>query len=324
MRSIFFHCLCLGFCLSFPLFLRGEKSIPPEISLPWLTGPLLAPSSNVVPWSHINIEPYLYVTNTVGRYSNSWHASRNPTRLALAWQSSIQIGLSSSLDCQFTPSFTYNHVSGAADWVVNDFPLLIDIQLLTESEEKGSLRPSIKFTLGESFPLGKYQHLDPKKNFTDSGGSGSYTTFCGLTFGKLFYLEGPHFLNLRVNVSYQHPAPVHIEGLSSYGGGGETNGTMYPAQTISFDGAFEYTFTTHWALACDLVGLWGSKPHFSGTLGKGASFVSTHSSVQISLAPAIEYNWNDALGIIIGPWFTLAGKNSLEFYSGVIAFNYYY
>ncbi len=46
-------------------------------------------------------------------------------------------------------------------------------------------------------------------------------------------------------------------------------------------------------------------------------------SAQFSIAPAIEYNWNANIGIIFGSWFTLAGKNSTQFTSGVFAFNYY-
>ena len=311
-------------CFLLPFVLYSEKTIPPEMPFPWFTGPLLAPSSNVVPLGSIDIEPYVYATNYTGNYNSHWNATSQPHFFALSWQLTLQAGLASWLDCQSTPSFTYNHTSGAAQWVVNDLPLQFDVQLLTESDEQGSLLPSIKLTLGEIFPIGTYQQLNAHKHLTDSGGSGSFTTFCGITFGKLLYFTSAHFLNIRANVSYQLPAPVHVKGFNSYGGGGETDGTIYPSQTLSFDGAFEYTLTRNWILACDVVGAWSSPTRFSGELGPSASLNSPHSSIQISIAPAIEYNWSDALGVIIGPWWTLAGKNSNKFYSIVAAVNYYY
>jgi hypothetical protein len=47
-------------------------------------------------------------------------------------------------------------------------------------------------------------------------------------------------------------------------------------------------------------------------------------SIQISLAPAIEYNFNQYFGIICGSWFSIFGRNAAIFRSGIIAFNYYY
>ena len=45
---------------------------------------------------------------------------------------------------------------------------------------------------------------------------------------------------------------------------------------------------------------------------------------QLSLAPAIEYNFNENWGVIAGPWFTVAGKNSSAFIVGMLAINIYY
>jgi hypothetical protein len=47
------------------------------------------------------------------------------------------------------------------------------------------------------------------------------------------------------------------------------------------------------------------------------------SSSQYSLAPAIEYNWSQNIGLIGGVWFTVAGQNISQFNSIVIALNYY-
>lgn len=305
-----------------PLFLYAEKALPPEAPFPWLTGPLLTPSANVVPRGHVNIEPYLYATSSVGRYDSHWHAHSSSTRLALTWQLPVQIGLTSWLDTELIPSYTYNHVSGSSAWAFNDLTLLFDIQLISESSQPGEWRPALKFTLGETFPTGAYQHLNSQ--LTDLGGQGSYTSFIELTLGKLIQFSTPHFLNVRLSILYEIPTHVHVQGFNSYGGGAHTNGTVSPGRTLSLFGACEYTLTQQWAIACDLVGSWTTTTHFSGTLGPNASFTNLASSTQISLAPALEYNWSDALGLIIGPWITLTGRNATQFYSGVIAVNYYF
>jgi hypothetical protein len=49
--------------------------------------------------------------------------------------------------------------------------------------------------------------------------------------------------------------------------------------------------------------------------------LSQSCSAYFSLAPAIEYNWSDYVGIITGAWFTIAGRNALTFISSVTALN---
>ena len=83
----------------------------------------------------------------------------------------------------------------------------------------------------------------------------------------------------------------------------------------------EYTATKNWALALDLNAVCAAKNRFKG---KSTSKVGGPSSIQLSLAPAIEYNWSSQLGVIAGSWFTIAGRNSTRFTSVVGAFNYYY
>jgi hypothetical protein len=82
------------------------------------------------------------------------------------------------------------------------------------------------------------------------------------------------------------------------------------------------------------VGQFNSKTRFRGNPGidqsasadSNASLLAAtnerEASIQYSLAPAIEYNWSEKLGLIAGCWLTIAGKNSRKFTSGVIALNY--
>jgi hypothetical protein len=89
---------------------------------------------------------------------------------------------------------------------------------------------------------------------------------------------------------------------------------------------FEISLSQRWAIANDIQYVHTNKTRFKGRKGatRGvANRVGRPSSEQWSLAPAIEYNWSDDYGVIAGVWFTFAGRNTIEFTSGVIAVNIY-
>jgi hypothetical protein len=65
---------------------------------------------------------------------------------------------------------------------------------------------------------------------------------------------------------------------------------------------------------------------FQGTAGSNAdgspASVGSLPSQQVTLAPAIEYNFSEHWGLIAGMWFTVHVHNTSNFVSGVIALNY--
>jgi hypothetical protein len=52
------------------------------------------------------------------------------------------------------------------------------------------------------------------------------------------------------------------------------------------------------------------------TVGKGYSNLLT-------VAPALEYLWNQHVGLIAGPWMSLRGRNTSEFFGAVVALYLY-
>jgi hypothetical protein len=298
-----------------------ETTSDRKVDSPWLTGPLLAPSGLTIPKGHYNIEPYVYVFANTARYNKGYRPVKIPTYWSVVIQPSIQIGLTDFLDFQFNPTCLYNYTRGAAKWDVGDMPIGIDIQLYKSDEEIADWITGLKLAIKEVLPLGRYQKLNPKKFRTDLGGVGSWQTTIGLVWGNLIYLKRDHFLSLRLNAQYTFPTQVHVKNFNAYGGGPGTRGKVRPPQNFEIDLGSELTLTRNWVFAMDAVALWQTPFRF-----KGRTFLpnSGPSSFQLSLAPAIEYNWNADLGIIAGPWFTIAGRNSLKFTSGVIAFNYYH
>lgn len=311
------------------LIARGKVVYAPskeDLHPPWLTGPLLAPSAAVVPAGICNVEPYIFATAYTAQYDSDWHAIENPTLWLNNFQVPVQIGLTEWMDFQFTPSLFWNYSQHQAKWVLGDMLIGFDIQLYAASDMNWF--PGVKLVLKENIPLGKYRNLDPKKNGTDAGGIGSWMTGVGLAFGHLYHLYRVHFLNCRFFMFYNFPAPVRLKGFNVYGGGYGTDARMFPPQNFEVDLGLELTLSQNWALALDVVGYWAVKRHFTGnagTLGFGIpASLSNGSQAQFSLAPAIEYNMTADLGAIAGVWFTVAGRNSPVFTSGIFAVNYYF
>ena len=300
-----------------------RHSVPPhpEIEPPWFTGPLLAPSTLTVPPGHFNIQPYIYATANIGRYDNNYRSHKRHTLWNNTLQIPFQVGITSWMDVVISPVLNYNYSRGAAKWVVGDFPLSLDFQLLKRNKDLTKWETSLLFRIQEVVPIGKYRNLDPKKYSTDIGGEGSWQTNLILSWGNLFYLGKIYFINWRTALQYSLPASLHVTNLNAYGGGPGTRGTVYPGKSFSIDTAVEITLSQNWVFAMDVVGNWSQKTKFSGVSAISNSLLA---SVQYSLAPALEYNWNDDLGIIFGCWFTVAGKNTAQFVSSIASLNYFY
>lgn len=317
------------FFISVPLLIHAatdyRKAPEGSVPFPWFTGPLLAPSAQTVPPGRYNIEPYIYAQAFTGHYNNDRKAVETPTLWNISSQTLLEFGILSWLDFESYPTFSYNYNHGAAKWVVQDFPVIFNIQLYRHIPEKSTeWATAVKLSLQEMLPLGKYQNLDPKKRNTDWGGEGSWQTNILLEWGNLFYLGRGHFFQTRFLVEYTLPTPVHVKGFNNYGGGYGTRGTVYPGQRLAFDFAFELTLTQNWVLAMDVVGAWTlAHQRFKGKNPAGNFPMTSGSKSQFSLAPAIEYNWSSHWGLIAGAWFTFAGRNSQQFSSAVVALNYY-
>ena len=295
---------------------EAQKKLPPD--LPWLTGPLLTPSGHVVPAGHWNFEPYLFVTTTYGQYDSKWNSHSTPNFYNLNVQVPIQYGIVNPIDMQIVPQFSWNHTDGASEWVLNDLPIILDIQLLSDKPHKWW--PAIKLTFEVSAPIGKYQHLSASKLGTDAGGDGSWDPTAALVFSRLFHFKEAHFLAPRLYFGYTVPNPVHVKNLNFYGGAKGTRGKVYPGNTFITLLGLEYSLSANWALACDFEYIHQNKTRFSG---KTIVPVTSPSSEQFSIAPAFEYNWSANVGLIAGAWFSFAGRNSSDFASGIIAVNIY-
>ncbi len=295
-----------------------------KLFAPWFTGSLLSGAGRTQAPRTTNWEPYLFVTNNNGTYSHRWKPRKKSQSFTLSPSLSVTHGLTNHLDVQAVIPLAWNKKQGQSSFRFEDITLILGIQALEDDPD--TWRPDLRITLQEGVPTGHYQKFNPAKKGTDHTGSGSFETGVGLNFQKLFVISGRHYLRPRLNLTWIVPAPVHVKGFNAYGGGYGTSGKVYPGQIFNPILSFEYTFTQKWVAAIDIQYVYGFKDRFSGNRGKNKdgtkASMGNSTLVQFSLAPALEYNFSEALGIIAGVWFTVYGKDSSDFVSGVIAINY--
>lgn len=288
----------------------------------YFTGPLLAPSGVTNPKGVVSWQPYLYVINSYGEFDNSWKGHNTPNKWITSFPLDVTYGLNSFMDFEFTPTIIYATKQGSSSLRISDMPIFLSFQALRE--KKGTWIPNLRISLKHIFPIGQYDKLNPKKNGTDGSGKGSYQTGINFNFQKVFEMSVEHYFRLRCSLGWlflsSHP---HIKGLSTYGGAPNTNGKAYPGQRFVVYLSGEYTITQNWGFAFDTVYNLNLKERFSGDRGMTEfgekAFVGHPLRQQISFAPAVEYHFNKTVGVIGGVWFSLAGQNTLQFFSGVLS-----
>ncbi len=298
----------------------SEQFVP----VPWLTGPLIIPPATVVQVGHFTIETYVFATTNTGIYDGHWRSHGLPHNFVSVTPSLLtMIGMTEWMDFQIIPEMFYNTTHNQSSARFGDLPAGFDFQLCPAGD-----KPGIKFTILETFPTGQYQKLNPRKQGTDLSGRGSYATNLSLEFYKVYHLHGFHFVSVTAYFEYTYSAPVHVKGFNAYGGGYHTRGKVFPGSAYQGIVSFEFSLNRNWALALDNVYIHTNRSRFSGYRGVTdtgePATVGTPSSEQISFAPGIEYNFSANLGIIAGAWVTALGRNSTQFRSGVVEFNYSY
>ena len=310
----------------FPDSVRGEESEgQPPPSSPWFTGTLLSTRGRTIDSGHIVVEPYFYSTRYGGLYNNNWRVQSASVTRTNIQQTYFMYGVASRIDVEIAPQWVGNHAQDESSVGFGDFPVQLGVQVLKGRSE--SWLSDVRIWVQETFPTGDYTNLSPTTASRAGTGGGSYATILGVGAQKAIGLTEEHFLRYRLNATYGFYSPVKVEGFNSYGGGFGTTGRVYPGSVITLAVAGEYTLTRHVALALDISFQMAEATRFSGTVGVDASgnptTVGRGSNELITVAPAIEYSWNQHVGAIAGPWFSLSGRNASEFF-GVVAALYLY
>jgi hypothetical protein len=312
--------------IPFSLCADQNPQIGSEILIPytpWFTGPLLAPTPINMQPSHPAIEPSITIFKTYGRYDSHWSFKKQQGIWAINPLVDFQFAITDTLGIETLASFITNLRENQSSTHFQDTIVLFGYQI--SNDIKGSWVPNCRIILQETFPTGKYQKLNPHKYGIDSTGMGSFQTGPVLVIQKLFYF--PHnFLSMEWSIGYLFPSKVNVKGFNAYGGGYHTKGKIHPGQTLTSFISGEYSINQNWVFAFDTEFLYQRKSHFSGKKGYDANGniakVGLPSSMQISFAPEIEYNFKAGSGLLAGIWFSVAGKNSSAFASAFLSYLY--
>lgn len=292
---------------------------------PWLTGPLLAPNGQTIPKGHINFETYGFFTDSYGLYNSHGRVIKIPDTYTLNITPLVSIGLSDSFDIQFSLPYYFNEKKSQSANAPADVAAIVGYQVYRQKE--GHWLPSLKLSIQETFPTGLYRNLRASKLGTDATGAGSYQTTIGLNFQQLMQLKSGRYLRSRLSLTSTYPKKVNVVNFNAYGGGIGTRGNLSPGHQYAADLAFEYQLTQNWVPAFDILYLKRRASSFKGTIGTtlaGRPATIGHGEVsQLSIAPAIEYNFSERFGIITGVWLTVKGRESNDFWSAVVAVNYF-
>lgn len=303
---------------------QNDFEVARKMFNPYYAGPLLTPSAHNVPPGHFNVQPYVFVTNTFAEYNGD----RKSVNITDTWQVKpiiiMQAGLLNWLDLTVTAGAIYNSQGDQDAFNATDTQVEFGFQIMKEQP----YRPAIRVTLSQNFPSGKYQKLNSKKEGIDATGNGTYGTSFSLNFTKVIWWVSTHPFSLRASLNYTVPYMVSVQGFNAYGGGFGTRGKVNPGNGIAIDTSIELSLTQKWVFAVDLVYTYQNKSSFSGHRGRTASgdvaSVGGPSNDSLSCAPAIEYNPTANMGFLAGVWFTVTGRNSADFISGILTMTYYW
>ena len=289
---------------------------------PWYTGPLITPGASMMAPGWGNIQPYLFVTDNYAHFNSERHSHKMPNNLVTLNPSvSMQFGVTKTMDTTLgMQGFEnwQNHHSGGG---FGDMTLNIGFPVTVQTLHV----PAIKLCIKETFPTGQYQHLNTNGMNLSATGGGSYQTQFTLTMSKVLFWDYQHPMNFRLSFNYNLPTAVTVKGFNNYGGGFGTHAKVRPGNTFSADMGIEISLNQRWVVATDLAYTAQNETKYSGYAGTTTKGGALPASIgggfndNLSLAPAIEYNWNENLGMLGSVWFSVYGRNSNNFVSGVLS-----
>jgi hypothetical protein len=296
----------------------------------WWTGPLWASSAATLPQDHWVVEPYLFDSMVTGRYDE--RGVRHDVAHEDDYSSRIffYYGLTDSWTIGVIPQFGFNNViRGRSSDGIGVGDLTVQVQrLITQYQEGGGL-PTISVLLAETLPTGKYDQLG--NNSSNGLGQGSLTTTASVYSQYFYWLPNGRIVRARLDLSYSWSAEVGIKDTSVFGTPAGFRGRANPGNSAVADLAGEWSITRHWVFAFELIYQHTDDTRVAGTrapINRSVSLDEVQyrlgSSDSVGVAPAIEYNWTDNLGLIAGAEFVAQGRNTSAAVVPTVAVNCYF
>lgn len=313
---------------------EGESAVGAAMQSPedaWWTGPLLASASAALPAGHVLIESYVYNSTVDARFDNSGSRINVPSSEYVGLLTEVFYGVTDKLTVGVFGRLGYQHLTFAppsSTVSIGDTTLQAQYQL--HEWRPDSQLPTLAFVLSETLPSARYDQLGER--LSDGMGSGTHTTTLALYSQRLFWMPSQRLLRARLNISYSLPDAVPTRDESVYGTGNGFRGLVKPGATLEIDMAQEYNISRHWVVAVDVDYLRTSSTLIHGSYARRfrANPEPTPldscigSSRLLSIAPAIEYNFNADIGIIAGALLPLSGRNASASITPMLAINMFF
>lgn len=291
---------------------------PPE---QWYTGSLLSPSGAMPKAGLLGIEPYLVGLDQTGEFDADGHArdAADPRRAATN-VTLVKYGITDRLSLQLLPSFLYvwDRDGTSSGLKAADSSVEFQYRLVDPAPVRGI--PAVSLFLGMNVPLGDYDRLARSE---DGVGTGVWAARFGVFAQQGFRLPGGTAMRIRIwSVARAPVASVGLHGASVYDTKAGFAGQAAVGVFGNAGASVEWGATRHWVLALDVVRDWADGTRLRGHDADG-SLVARHlpASGDWTLAPAVEYNFTGAVGLIAGVAFTAAGHNTTQSVQPQVALN---
>lgn len=294
----------------------------------WWTGPMLAANAASLPQGHALIEPYLFDVISNASFDANGERHGTPTQQTVGSLSYILYGLTDRIGVGLLPRLQYNIPAGASNsGGIGDLTLQASCGLLHFQE--GRRIPDVSLVIQEALPTGRYEHLTQP---SDGIGAGAYTTSFALYTQDYFWLPNGRILRARLDVTYSVSSRADVQGVSVYGTGEGFSGHAQPGNGFMVDAAAEYSLTRHWVLALDVVyqhsdttqvdgNVASTLPPPSGVPPLTPYHSTSGASDSLGFAPALEYNFTSAVGVLLGVRVIEIGRNTAASITPALALN---
>lgn len=290
------------------------------------TGPLLTPNAVALPPGTINVEPYLVYADDHAIYGAHGHRhTTTPGTKSWTWLVPTTIGITDRLNAAVTlgavsASSKGIHTDGAR---IADTTLKLQYMLLAPSDD--GMRPAVSVAYAHRFPTGAFDHLDA--NPLNGSGNGANVDTLSLFAQKVTWMPNGRPLRMRAYLAWSPtPRRINLKDVSVYDTPSSFRGHAYQGKSLSVSGSLEYSIDRHWGIAVDLAWDYAGSTRVSGAHipadGTSASLKRNDPSRRVySMAPAVEYNINDSIGVIAGVQASLAGRRNQAFVQPQVALN---
>ncbi|MBE1160964.1 transporter [Dyella acidiphila] len=287
------------------------------------TGPLLTPNPVSIPKGMLVVEPYLMQYRSDSGYDSHGQEQASSARVR-QWQMLVPFfyGVTDRLMVQTSIGAAHAMSGGASTrgWGVTDTSVGVQYMLLKPGN--GYQGPAVSVNYSHRFPTGTYDRLN--ENPLDGIGNGAQVDTLSLMAQQNVSLPNGRPLRLRAVASYSlPPGRVGLKGANAYASGvsQDFRGSVRLGKAIGISTSAEYSIDSHWVLALDLTYNRTGSSILKGSSASGVLEKRSSPRSVYSLAPAVEYNFNDRFGLIAGAQLSFAGRNNDAFVTPMAAFD---